>query len=407
MPIAKHHAQTYIIVLDIIISKIMTFSDQLLNRIMAGLVAVIIGFASSVALIYQVVITLGGTPDMVASWLLTLGLVMGVTTIGLSYYYKVPVLIAWSTTGAALLISSVQGFSLNEAVGAFIFAAFLIFLSGITGWFEKIMNRIPTELACAMLAGVLVTFGVDVFNFMNELPVVIGIMVVVYLLGKRFFARFAMLSVLLVGIALAWATGHIDTASLQWKVSTFSYIEPAFNLQALISIGLPLYIVTMTSQNLPGIAVLKAHNYKVPTSATLNVTGLCNMITAPFGGYSINLAAITAAICMSDEAEKNPDKRYWVTIAAGVFYIVMALCAASLIGLVASLPQALILALAGIALFGTIANSLQQALTGSRYNEAAIVTFLVTASDLTLFSIGSALWGILAGVLTVLITRKD
>ena len=384
----------------------MAFSDQLLNRATAGLVAVIIGFASSIALIYQVVITLGGTPDLVASWILMLGLVMGTTSIGLSYYYKVPVLIAWSTTGAALLISSAQGYNLNEAVGAFMFAALLVFLSGITGWFEKIMNRIPSELACAMLAGVLVTFGIDVFNFMNDMPLVIGLMVLVYFLGKRFFARFAMLSVLVVGVLLAWQFGHVDTSALQWKMSHFTYIAPSFNLQACISIGLPLYIVTMTSQNLPGIAVLKAHNYKAPISASLNVTGLVNVLCAPFGAYSINLAAITAAICMSDEADKNPDKRYWASIAGGVFYILMALCAATLVGLVASLPQALILALAGIALFGTIANSLQQALTGSQYTEAAIVTFLVTASDLTMFSVGSAFWGIIAGVCTVMITRK-
>ncbi|MCK8121075.1 benzoate/H(+) symporter BenE family transporter [Pseudoalteromonas sp. 2CM32C] len=384
----------------------MAFSDQLLNRATAGLVAVIIGFASSIALIYQVVITLGGTPDLVASWILMLGLVMGTTSIGLSYYYKVPVLIAWSTTGAALLISSAQGYNLNEAVGAFMFAALLVFLSGITGWFEKIMNRIPSELACAMLAGVLVTFGIDVFNFMNDMPLVIGLMVLVYFVGKRFFARFAMLSVLIVGVLLAWQFGHVDTSALQWKMSHFTYIAPSFNLQACISIGLPLYIVTMTSQNLPGIAVLKAHNYKAPISASLNVTGLVNVLCAPFGAYSINLAAITAAICMSDEADKNPDKRYWASISGGVFYILMALCAATLVGLVASLPQALILALAGIALFGTIANSLQQALTGSQYTEAAIVTFLVTASDLTMFSVGSAFWGIIAGVCTVMITRK-
>ncbi|KPZ52733.1 benzoate/H(+) symporter BenE family transporter [Pseudoalteromonas sp. P1-7a] len=384
----------------------MAISDQLLNRATAGLVAVIIGFSSSIALIYQVVITLGGTPDLVASWLLMLGLVMGITTIGLSYYYKVPVLIAWSTTGAALLISSAKGYHLNEAVGAFMFAATLVFVSGITGWFEKIMNRIPSELACAMLAGVLVTFGIDVFNFMNELPLVIGLMVLMYFLGKRFFARFAMLSVLVAGVILAWQMGHIDTGAIHWKLSEFTYIKPHFNLQACISIGLPLYIVTMTSQNLPGIAVLKAHNYKAPISATLNVTGFINILTAPFGTYSINLAAITAAICMSDEADKSSDKRYWASIAAGVFYIVMALCAATLVGLVASLPQALILALAGIALFGTIANSLQQALSSAQYTEAAIVTFLVTASDLTMLSVGSAFWGIIAGVCTLMITRK-
>ena len=387
--------------------EFMKVSDQLLNRITAGLVAVIIGFSSSIALIYQVVITLGGTPDLVASWILMLGLVMGTTSIGLSYYYKVPVLIAWSTTGAALLISSAQGYNLNEAIGAFMLSALLVFLSGVTGWFEKIMNRIPSELACAMLAGVLVTFGIDVFNFMNDMPLVIGLMVVMYFIGKRFFARFAMLSVLIIGVLLAWQMGHIDTSALHWKMSEFAYIDPAFHLQACISIGLPLYIVTMTSQNLPGIAVLKAHKYKAPISASLNVTGFVNMLSAPFGAYSINLAAITAAICMSDEADKNHDKRYWASIAAGVFYILMALCAATLVGLVASLPQALILALAGIALFGTIANSLQQALSSTEYTEAAIVTFLVTASNLTLLSVGSAFWGIIAGVLTLIITRKD
>ncbi|ALS34644.1 benzoate membrane transport protein [Pseudoalteromonas translucida KMM 520] len=380
--------------------------DQLVSRVMAGLVAVIIGFTSSVALIYQVVIVLGGTPELVASWILMLGLVMGSTSIILSYYYKVPILIAWSTTGAALLISTADGYNLNEAVGAFMLCALLVFLSGVTGWFEKVMNRIPSELACAMLAGVLVTFGIDVFNFMNELPLMIGLMVLVYCIGKRYFARFTMLSVLITGVLLAWNMGHIDTSSLQWQASSFAYIAPSFNFQAFISISIPLYIVTMTSQNLPGIAVLKAHNYKAPISASLNVTGFINLVTAPFGTYSINLAAITAAICMSEDADKNPDKRYWASIAGGVFYIIMALCAATLVAVVASLPQALILALAGIALFGTIASSLQQALHSSQYSEAAIITFLVTASDLTLWSVGSACWGIIAGVLTLFIIRK-
>ncbi|MGP4988681.1 benzoate/H(+) symporter BenE family transporter [Pseudoalteromonas nigrifaciens] len=380
--------------------------DQLVSRVMAGLVAVIIGFTSSVALIYQVVIVLGGRPELVASWILMLGLVMGSTSIILSYYYKVPILIAWSTTGAALLISTADGYNLNEAVGAFMLCALLVFLSGMTGWFEKVMNRIPSELACAMLAGVLVTFGIDVFNFMNELPLMIGLMVLVYCIGKRYFARFTMLSVLITGVLLAWNMGHIDTSNLQWQASSFAYIAPSFNFQAFISISIPLYIVTMTSQNLPGIAVLKAHNYKAPISASLNVTGFINLVTAPFGTYSINLAAITAAICMSEDADKNPDKRYWASIAGGVFYIIMALCAATLVAVVASLPQALILALAGIALFGTIASSLQQALHSSQYSEAAIITFLVTASDLTLWSVGSACWGIIAGVLTLFIIRK-
>lgn len=385
----------------------MQLSNQLLNRLTAGLVAVIIGFTSSIALIYQVVIVLGGTAELVASWVLMLGLAMGVTSIGLSYYYKIPILIAWSTTGAALLITSAQGYSLNQAVGAFMFSALLVFISGITGWFAKIMERIPSQIACAMLAGVLVTFGIDVFNFMSETPLLIGVMVLVYLVCKRLIPRFTMLMVLIAGFVMAGVTGQIDTSSWHWKMSEFAFISPEFNLQAMISVGIPLYIVTMTSQNLPGIAVLKAHNYPAPVSAALNVTGLTNILIAPFGGYAINLAAITAAICMSEDADSNPNKRYWASIAGGGFYILMAIGAATLVGLVASLPQALILALAGIALFTTIASSLQQALSGSYYTEAAMITFLVTASDLTLFSVGSAFWGILAGGLTLwLIPRK-
>jgi benzoate membrane transport protein len=385
----------------------MLLSDQLLSRATAGLVAVIIGFTSSIALIYQVVIVLGGTPDLVASWVLMLGLAMGCTSIVLSYYYKLPILIAWSTTGAALLITSAQGFSLNQAVGAFMFSALLVFISGVTGWFEKVMQRIPSQIACAMLAGVLVTFGIDVFNFMGDKPLIIGAMVLTYLLCKRLMPRFTMLMVLVAGFVMAGTTGQIDTSSWQWKMSEFTFIAPEFNAQAIISIGIPLYIVTMTSQNLPGIAVLKAHNYPVPISASLNVTGFTNILIAPFGGYAINLAAITAAICMSEEADKDPNKRYWASIAGGGFYILMAIGAATLVGLVASLPQALILALAGIALFTTIASSLQQALSDSYYTEAAMITFLVTASDLSLYSIGSAFWGILAGALTLwLIPRK-
>ncbi|MDP2633343.1 MULTISPECIES: benzoate/H(+) symporter BenE family transporter [unclassified Pseudoalteromonas] len=385
----------------------MQLSDQLLNRTTAGLVAVIIGFTSSIALIYQVVIVLGGTPDLVASWILMLGLAMGGTSIALSYYYKLPILIAWSTTGAALLITSAQGFSLNQAVGAFMLSALLVFISGVTGWFEKVMQRIPSQVACAMLAGVLVTFGIDVFNFMGEKPLIISAMVLTYLLCKRLMPRFTMLMVLVAGFVMAGATGQIDTSSWQWKMSEFTFIAPEFNVQAMISIGIPLYIVTMTSQNLPGIAVLKAHNYPAPISASLNVTGFTNILIAPFGGYAINLAAITAAICMSEDADKDPNKRYWASIAGGIFYILMAIGAATLVGLVASLPQALILALAGIALFTTIASSLQQALSDSYYTEAAIITFLVTASDLSFYSIGSAFWGILAGALTLwLIPRR-
>lgn len=380
-------------------------SNNLLSYLTAGLVAVIVGFTSSVALIYQMVLSLGGDATVAASWLLALGIAMGFTSIGLSLYYRIPILIAWSTPGAALLIAGTQGFTLNQAVGAFICSAILILLSGLTGWFEKLMNRIPLELACAMLAGVLVNFGINVFDLMAQQTALILAMVMIYLLTKQLAPRFSMLAVLLVGFTLAWQGEQLDLSEFNWAWTTLNYVDPEWSLAAFLSISLPLFIVTMASQNLPGIAVLQAHQYHPPVSAILRITGLANVLIAPFGGFALNLAAISAAICMSPEAGSEPNRRYWSTVAAGAFYILMGLGAASLMSLFVTMPQALIMALAGIALFSTIAASLKQALATPGVSEAAIITFLVTASDLQLWNISSALWGLVAGLTTLLIQQ--
>lgn len=377
--------------------------NRILSASVAGLVAVIIGFASSVALIYQTVINLGGDASLAASWILTLGFSMGFTSISLSYYYRVPILIAWSTPGAALLIANTQNFNINEAIAGFIFSALLIFICGITGWFEKIINKIPFQLASAMLAGILVNFGIDVFNQMNEAPILVIMMFLSYLLFKQLLPKFTMLVVLFISIVIAWQFNLITFAEHSWQSSEFHYISPEFNLAAIVGIGLPLFIVTMAAQNLPGIAVLKAHNYKTPVSSILTVTGFVNLLAAPFGGYAINLAAITAAICMTEEVDTDPKQRYLAAILAGVFYILMAVSAAYLMQTFSILPSALIYALAGIALFSTIGNSIQQAIAEKQMSEAAIITFLVTASDLTLCNINSVLWGLMAGCIVIMI----
>jgi len=378
---------------------------MLVNRIIsssvAGLVAVIVAFTSSVALIYQTVISLGGDASIASSWILTLGISMGITSIGLSLYYRVPILIAWSTPGAALLIANNQHFTLNEAVAGFIFSASLIFLSGISGWSEKLINKIPPQLASAMLAGILVNFGIDVFNQMNDQPLLVIAMFLAYLISKQLIPQFSMLVVLFVSIVLAWQLNLVSFNEVIWELSEFKYISPTFNLSAIISIGLPLFIVTMAAQNLPGIAVLKAHHYDAPISSVLSVTGLVNLLAAPFGGYAINLAAITAAICMTDEVDKDPQKRYWSTVVAGVFYILMGISAGYLMGTLSVLPVALIYSLAGIALFNTIGNSIQHALSENTLSEAAIITFLVTASNLTLWGISPVLWGLIVGVIAL------
>ncbi|KGK00528.1 hypothetical protein ND16A_3288 [Thalassotalea sp. ND16A] len=375
--------------------------NRLLSASVTGLVAVVIGFASSAALIYQTVITLGGDVSLAASWILTLGLSMGLTSIGLSLFYRVPILIAWSTPGAALLITIGQGFTLNEAIAGFIFSALLIFLSGITGWFEKLSNKIPFPLASAMLAGILVNFGIDVFNQMNNEPLLVVAMFVTFLIAKQIMPKYAMLLLLLSSIVMAWQLELVALSELSLQVSEFKYISPEFNIKALLGIGIPLFIVTMAAQNLPGIAVLQAHNYKTPVSSILSVTGLVNVLTAPFGGYAINLAAITAAMCMTEEVDKDPGQRYWSAVFAGGFYMLMAISAAYLMAVFSALPSALIYALAGIALFTTITSSIEQALSDKKMSEAAIITFLVTASDISLWGGSSVLWGLIAGCTTL------
>lgn len=379
--------------------------NRIVSSVTAGMVAVIIGFASSAALIFQTVINLGGDASIASSWILMLGLTMGGTSIGLSLYYRLPILIAWSTPGAALLIANVQGFNLNEAVAGFIFSGGLILLCGITGWFEKLLSKIPFQVASAMLAGILINFGIDVFNQMNEAPWIVIVMLATYFISKQVIPKFSMLLVLMSCILLAWQFNLVSMNELEWQASEFHYIAPHFNIDVILGISLPLFIVTMAAQNLPGIAVLKAHNYKVPVSMILSVTGFINMIMAPFGCYAINLAAITAAICMTDEVSEQPSQRYWATIAGGAIYILMAIFAGYLMNVFAMLPDSLVYSLAGIALFSTIGSSLQQAVITSKVSEASIITFIVTASNITLWGLSSVLWGLLAGA-TILLIKK-
>jgi len=377
--------------------------NRLISSSLAGLVAVIVGFTSSVALIFQTVISLGGDAKLASSWILTLGLSMGITSMTLSLYYKVPILIAWSTPGAALLIANTQPVTMNEAVAGFIFSAALIFLCGITGWFEKLINKIPFQLASAMLAGILVNFGIDVFNQINDQPLLVVIMFFSYLLAKQIVPKYTMLIVLVISSALVWQLQLVSVTEVPFVLSEFTYMTPTFTFAAITAVGIPLFIITMAAQNLPGIAVLNAHHYQAPVSPILNVTGLVTLISAPFGGFAINLAAISAAICMTEEVDKDPKQRYWAAVSGGAFYILMAVYSGYLIGAFSILPSALIIALAGIALFSTIGNSMQQALSNDNMSEAALITFLVTASNLTLWNINSVLWGLILGSLVLFI----
>ena len=369
----------------------------------AGFVAVMVGFTSSAVLVFQAATTAGASPAEISSWLFALGMSMAVTCIGLSLYYRVPILTGWSTPGAALLVTSLSGVSMPEAIGAFLFAAFLTFVTGVTGIFEKTITHIPRALTSAMLAGILIHFGMNIFIAMQHQMLLIGAMLITYLIGKRAFPRYVIIFVLLVGIFVAETEGlfHLDNFHFAFASPIFTF--PVFSLSTLISIGIPLFIVTMTSQNIPGVAVLNASGYNPPISPLISWTGVTNFLLAPFGSYSISLAALTAAICTSKEADINPDNRYKATVFAGICWLFIGLFGATIVTLFFAFPSELVLAIAGLALLSTIGNSLKVALDDEVQREPALITILVSASGITLFGIGAAFWGLIAGILSSLI----
>lgn len=378
---------------------------SLIPPVTAGIVAVLVGFTSTIALIYQAATTSGATPDQTSSWILALCLGAGLTSIAFSLYFKKPVLTAWSTPGAAILASSLSSFSINEIIGTFIVTGILITLSGVTGIFEKVLNKIPVPLASAMLVGVLFRFGLEVFVSMKSQPIMVLSMLVAYLVAKRLFPRYAIIMVLLLGVSMAYFMGQVHFDGVQLSLAKLEFVAPAFTWNSIISIGLPLFAVTMTSQNLSGVVVLKSFNYDVPISKIITGTGITTLLLAPFGAFSINIAAITAAICMGKDAHEDPEKRYIASTVAGFFYLIVGALGATVSTLFMAFPKELIACVAGLAFFGTIANGLTVAMSVDKDREAALITLLVSASGLSLFGIGSAFWGLVFGALALLLTR--
>lgn len=378
------------------------WADLSLSAVVAGFVAVLVGFTSSVVIVFAAAQALGATPAQTTSWIWALGVGMAATSIGLSLWTRQPVLTAWSTPGAALLAGS-SGYGLAEATGAFVACGALIALSGVTRAFERVMDRIPQAIAAALLAGVLARFGLDAVGAVKTAPLLVCTMAGVFLLGRRFWPRYAVPGVLLAGIAVAALQGRMDTSAIRWGLAQPVWVTPHFSLAAVIGLGLPLFIVTMASQNLPGVAAQRAAGYATPVSPSITATGVAGMLLAPFGGYAFNLAAITAAICMGREAHEDPARRYVAAVAAGVFYLLLGLVGGAVVGLLAAFPRELVLAVAGLALLGTIAGGLAAALKDEAHRDAAGLTFLVTLSGVSLLGIGSAFWGVLAGSLALLV----
>ena len=387
--------------LDATRPRLRPLADTSTSAVVAGFIGMLTGYTSSLVLMFQAGQAAGLSAGQISSWIWALSIGMAVTCIGLSLRYRAPIMVAWSTPGAALLITSLPGVPYSEAIGAYILCSALILVCGLTGSFDRIMQRIPGSIAAALLAGVLFKIALEICVAAEQQPLLVIAMLFAYLLGKRLLPRYAVLAALLVGCVLAGTLGLLNFSEFELQLATPEWTTPSFSIAAAISIGIPLFIVAMASQNLPGMAVLRANGYDVPASPLLNTTSLVSILLAPFGSHGIHMAAISAAICAGPEAHEDPKKRYTAAIWCGVFYGIAGLFGATLAALFAALPKALILSIAALALFASIIGGLTQAMSEPKEREAALITFLVTASGMTLFGVGSAFWGIVAGLLTL------
>jgi benzoate membrane transport protein len=376
------------------------------SSVAAGFVTVLVGFTSSAVIVFQAAQALGASEAETASWLWALGIGMGVTCIGLSLRWRIPVVTAWSTPGAAMLVASNAGVPLSDAIGAFVLVAVMTAVVGFSGLFERGMRRVPLALASGLLGGVLLRFGMDVFVSMRTQMAMTLAMFIAYLCGRRWFPRYAVLATLLLGMVIAGASGLLHLGDVELRLAQPVFTMPSLSLAAVFGIALPLFVVTMASQNIPGIAVSRASGYEPPISSTIGWIGTTNIVLAPFGAYSLCMAAITAAICSGREAHPDPSKRYVASVFAGIFYLFTGVFGATVAALFAAFPKELVMAVAGLALFGTIGNSLSAALREERDREAALITFLVTASGFSIVGIGSAFWGLIAGGIALLLRPR-
>ncbi|WP_251862944.1 benzoate/H(+) symporter BenE family transporter [Achromobacter sp. Marseille-Q4962] len=372
--------------------------DLSASAIAAGLVAVLVSFGGTAVLMVQAGHAAGLDAARIGSWIGALSLALGLGGTVYSLRTGLPIVMAWSTPGAALLVTALAGVPFGEAVGAFLLAAALTLACGLFGWIDPILRRIPPEIAAAMLAGVLLNFGMGIFTSVSRQPALVLGMCAAYLLCRRFAPRYAVLVVMAVAVALAAAQGLIRADQLDWRLTEFVWTTPVFSAQAAVSLGIPLFVVAMASQNLPGLAILQASGYQPPASRLVATTGVLGLLAAPFGAHSITMGAISAAICTGPEAHEEPARRYVAAATYGISYVLLSMVAGAVAVFFQALPAALLAALAGLALLGTIMGGMASAMANPRRREAALITLLATASGFSFWGIGSAFWGLAAGL---------
>ncbi len=374
------------------------FSDHK-APILAGSVASITGTAASAGLVLAALASLGASKSQTTSGIFVLITMYGLLSIALSWRYKMPISIVWSTPGAALLISSgTLGLPFSSAVGAFIVTGLLLLLTGLWPALGRLVSSIPRPIASAMLAGVIFNFCIAPFKSAAEFPWIVLPAILVWLVLYKYATVWATPAAMVIVFTLTAIDLGI-TVNPAEVLPTIEFVSPTFDIAAIVSIGIPLYLVTMASQNIPGIAIMKSFGYDVPFKPVMTATGLAAILAGFFGGFSMNLAAITAALNANDHAHKDPARRWLSSVYGGYVYLLIALFTGATVAFVLQAPRDLVLAAAGIALLGTIISALSSAVEVVELRLPAMVTFLVTASGLSAFGIGSAFWALLAGLM--------
>ncbi|MBV4493335.1 benzoate/H(+) symporter BenE family transporter [Pseudomonas oryzicola] len=372
--------------------------SDLTHPIVAGLISVIVNYGGTFILVFQAAKVAGLSPELTASWVWSVSIGVGVTGLFLSWVSREPIITAWSTPAAAFLVVALSTTPYAEAIGAYLISAAAFVLLGLSGYFEKVIRLIPPGVAAGLLAGILLQFGIGAFGGMSIDPLLAGLLIVAYVVLKRFTARYAVVGILVLGLAFLLTQGRVDLSGLQLQFAAPVFTMPVFSLNALLSVALPLFLITLTGQYMPGMLVLRNDGFSTSANPIVTVTGLGSLLMAPFGSHAFNIAAITAAICTGKEAHEEPSKRWVAGIAAGVFYILVGIFGVTLAAVFMAFPATFITTLAGLALLGTIGGSLASAMADAKSREASLITFLAAAANITLFGIGGAFWGLLIGL---------
>ena len=372
--------------------------SDLAHPLVAGLVSVILNYGGTFILVFQAAKVAGLSPGLTASWVWSISIGVGVTGIVLSWTAREPIITAWSTPAAAFLITALATTPYAEAIGAYLLSAAAFVALGLSGYFEKAIRLIPPGIAAGLLAGILLQFGIGAFGGMSIDPVLAGLLIMAYLVLKRLTPRYAVVGILVLGLAFLLIEDRVDLSGLALQLAAPVFTMPAFSLNATLSVALPLFLITLTGQYMPGMLVLRNDGFKTSANPIVTVTGLGSLLMAPFGSHAFNIAAITAAICTGREAHEDPSRRWIAGIAAGVFYILVGVFGVTLAALFMAFPATFITTLAGLALLGAIGGSLAGAMAEAQAREASLITFLAAAANISLLGIGGAFWGLVIGL---------